>query len=222
MTIVGVLLAGGRSRRMGGGDKSLILLGDKPLIAHAADRLAPQVERLIVNANGNPARFASLGLPVVADANADRAGPLAGILAGIEWTRANAPSARWIATVAADTPFVPRDLVARLLSASDDDATIRLAASNGRMHQVIGLWPTSLGDDLSRWLASGQSRAVRDWAECRAYKSVDFAASGGFDPFFNINTAEDLAVARSLLGGAVHGPADADAEHGHRLVSRPM
>jgi molybdopterin-guanine dinucleotide biosynthesis protein A len=199
MTVVGVLLAGGRSERMGGEDKSLIDLGGKPLIAHAAGRLSPQVDRLVVNANGDPARFAFLELPVVADADGGTSGPLAGILAGIDWARANVPSARWIATVAVDTPFIPSDLVATLLAAISEVGTIRLAASNGRMHQVIGLWPTATRDDLFAWLQSGTSMAVRDFLATRPHIAVDFDTRAGLEPFFNINTPEDLARARAML-----------------------
>jgi molybdopterin-guanine dinucleotide biosynthesis protein A len=204
MTVVGVLLAGGRSQRMGGGDKSLITLAGKPLIVRAAERLAPQVDRLVINANGDPARFAAVGLPVVADADGGYTGPLAGILVGIDWARANVPSAQWIATVAADTPFVPRDLVTRFLSASTDETTIRLAASNGRLHQVIGLWPIGIREGLSQWLKAGGSRAVRDWLATSPHVVVDFEAPGGVDPFFNINTPEDLAAAHAMAAERAH------------------
>ena len=199
MTIVGVLLAGGRSERMAGEDKSLIDLGGKPLIAHAAGRLRPQVDRLVVNTNGDAARFAFLELPVVPDADGGYSGPLAGLLAGMDWTLANAPGTQWIVTVAVDTPFIPSDLVATLLAASRDAATIRLAASNGRMHQVIGLWPTALRDDLPAWLQSGPSKAVRDFLSTKPHIAVDFDTRAGLEPFFNINTPEDLARARGML-----------------------
>jgi len=199
MTVVGVLLAGGRSERMGGADKSLADLGGKPLIAHAAGRLRPQVDRLVVNANGDAARFAFLELPVVTDGDGGYSGPLAGILAGMDWALPNAPSARWIATVAVDTPFIPSDLVATLHAASGDAATIRLAASNGRTHQVIGLWPTTLRDDLSAWLQSGPSKAVRDFLSTRPHIAVDFDTRAGLEPFFNINTPDDLVRARGML-----------------------
>jgi molybdopterin-guanine dinucleotide biosynthesis protein A len=201
MTVVGVLVAGGRGRRMGGADKSLILLGGKTLIAHAAERLGPQVDRLIVNANGDPSRFAALALPVVADYDDAYSGPLAGILAGMEWARGNLPDAGWIATVAADTPFVPPDLVVRLLGASNDGGTIRVAASNGKLHWVIGLWPVSVAGDIGQWLESGGSKAVRDFLADRPHVAVEFPAEGSLDPFFNINTPEDLARAeREAVG----------------------
>jgi molybdopterin-guanine dinucleotide biosynthesis protein A len=199
MTVVGVLLAGGRSERMGGEDKSLIELGGKPLIAHAAARLRTQVDRFVVNANGDPARLAFLQQPVVPDADGGYSGPLAGILAGMDWTLANAPAARWIATIAVDTPFIPSDLVATLLAASSDVGTIRLAASNGRTHRVIALWPVSLRDDLAAWLQSGPSKAVHDFLAARPHIAVDFDTRAGLEPFFNINTPADLARAREML-----------------------
>ena len=199
MTVVGVLLAGGRSERMGGEDKSLIALGGKPLIAHAAARLRPQVDRLVVNANGDPARFAFLELPVVPDADGGYSGPLAGILAGMDRALADAPAAQWIATVAVDTPFVPSDLVATLLAASSDVGTIRLAASNGRLHQVIGLWPAALRNKLAAWLQSGPSKAVRDFLATQPHLAVDFDTRAGLEPFFNINTPEDLERARGMM-----------------------
>ena len=204
MTVVGVLLAGGRSERMGGADKTLIELGGKPLIAHAAGRLRPQVDRLVVNANGDAARLAFLELPVVTDADSGYSGPLAGVLAGMDWALANAPSARWIATVAVDTPFIPSDLVATLHAASGDATTIRLAASNGRMHQVIGLWPTDLRADLAAWLQSGPSKAVRDFLSTTPHIAVDFDTRAGLEPFFNINTPDELARARGMI--EVTGP----------------
>jgi len=199
MTVVGVLLAGGRSERMGGEDKSLIDLGGKPLIAHVAARLSTQVDRFVVNANGDPARLAFLEQPVVPDADGSYSGPLAGILAGMDWTLANAPAAQWVATVAVDTPFIPSDLVATLLAASSDVGTIRLAASNGRMHQVIGLWPPGLRNDLAAWLQATPSNAVRDYLATQPHLAVDFDTRAGLEPFFNINTPEDLARARGML-----------------------
>lgn len=198
MTVVGVLLAGGRSERMGE-DKSLIDLGGKTLIARAADRLRPQVDKLIINANGDAARYAALRLPVVADDSGAYEGPLAGILAGLEWTQANAPAAPWIATIPTDTPFVPLNLVSLLRSGSHDPNVIRLAQSNGRLHQVIGLWPVGLRETLASWLASERSRAVRDFLASVPHIAVDFDTRAGLQPFFNINTPQDLAAARDML-----------------------
>lgn len=200
---VGVLLAGGLSRRMGGGDKSLKMLAGRPLLAHAVERMRPQVDALILNANGDAGRFAAFALPVVADATADFAGPLAGVLAGMRWTEANVPTAAWIATAACDTPFFPRDLVARLRAAAEkDDAPIASAASAGQGHHVFGLWRVRLASDLEAALAGGQ-RKVQDWTARYPHVAVNFepARVGGaaIDPFYNVNTPDDLAEAEALL-----------------------
>lgn len=198
MTVVGALLAGGSSERMGT-DKALVELAGRPLVAHAAARLKPQVERLILNANGEPSRFASLDLTVVPDADGGGSGPLAGILAGLVWTRANAPSAEWVATLPADTPFAPSDLVAHLKAATEDGGTIRVAASNRQTHYTIALWPVAMADDLAGWLAAGRSKAVHDWLATRPHIAVDFDTRAGLEPFFNVNTPEDLDRARALM-----------------------
>ena len=200
---VGVLFAGGQSRRMGGGDKSLRALGGRPMIAHAIDTLAAQVDALIINANGDPARFAAFGLPVVPDRDADFAGPLAGLLAGMMWTRAHCPTARHVMTAACDTPFFPADIAARLSAAvGAADAHIAIAASGGQGHFVFGLWPVALADDLEAYLAEGR-RKVQDWIARYAHVTVDFLpveiGGASVDPFFNINTPEDLAQAEALL-----------------------
>lgn len=200
---VGVLFAGGQSRRMGGGDKSLRALGGRPMIAHAIDTLAAQVDALIINANGDPARFAAFGLPVVPDRDADFAGPLAGLLAGMMWTRAHCPTARHVMTAACDTPFFPADIAARLSAAAGAaDADIAIAASGGQGHFVFGLWPVALADDLEAYLAEGR-RKVQDWIARYAHVTVDFLpveiGGASVDPFFNINTPEDLAQAEALL-----------------------
>jgi molybdopterin-guanine dinucleotide biosynthesis protein A len=188
---------------MGGGDKSLRALGGRPMIAHAIDTLAAQVDALIINANGDPARFAAFGLPVVPDRDADFAGPLAGLLAGMMWTRAHCPTARHVMTAACDTPFFPADMAARLRAAAGAaDADIAIAASGGQGHFVFGLWPVALADDLEAYLAEGR-RKVQDWIARYAHVTVDFLpveiGGASVDPFFNINTPEDLAQAEALL-----------------------
>lgn len=193
--VVGVVLAGGRSERMSGIDKSLALLGGRPLVVHVAERLAPQVETVVVNTNADPRAFADLALSVVADRDGSYAGPLAGILAGIDWTIANVPDADAVVTVPVDTPFIPLDLAARLAAASADSGLARIASSSGRLHQVVGLWPVVLRDRLARWLADDGSRAVRDWLAACPHTIVDFDVRAGVDPFFNINTPDDLARA---------------------------
>lgn len=213
--IVGVLLAGGQSRRMfsGGrrdtaeplqsGDKGLLDLGGRPMLSHVADRLAPQVGRMIINANGDPSRFAQFGLPVVADTVGGFAGPLAGILAAMRWTAAHAPKARFIATVSTDAPFLPHDLVAQLIATeATEPGGIALAASGGELHPVIGLWPVRLADDLEEALNQGV-RKVLAWTDRHGTLPVDFpfqrAGASCIDPFFNANTPEELAQARELL-----------------------
>jgi molybdopterin-guanine dinucleotide biosynthesis protein A len=205
-SVTGVILAGGQSRRMGGGDKGLLDLGGKPMLAHVIERLAPQVGRLVINANGDPARFAAFGLPVAADTIPDFAGPLAGVLAGMRWSRANAPSARWIATAAGDAPLLPRDLVGQCLRRLEDrPGAIALARSAGGIHPVIGLWPVALADDLESQLAAGV-RKVLDWTDRHGTLPVPFPSAqvGGvdLDPFFNANTLQELADLRALLARA--------------------
>jgi molybdopterin-guanine dinucleotide biosynthesis protein A len=194
--VVGVLLAGGRSERMGGSDKSFALLDGKPLVVHVAERLAPQVETLVVSTNADPAPFAALALSTVADRDQGYNGPLAGMLAGMDWTIANVPDAHAIVTAAVDTPFIPRDLVARLDRASGNRGVARIAASAGRLHQTIGMWPLSLRSPLAQWLDDGRSRAVRDWLAACPHVAVDFDVRAGVDPFFNINTPDDLERAQ--------------------------
>jgi molybdopterin-guanine dinucleotide biosynthesis protein A len=196
--VVGVLLAGGQSRRMGGGDKSLRLLGGRLILDRVIDRLRPQVGQLILNANGDPGRFAATGLPVVADSVEGFAGPLAGVLAGLDWAAANARSALWIATAATDAPFLPRDLVRRFVVATEEGADLVCAASHGRSHPVIGLWPVRLREDLRRALIDEDVRKVDVWTARYRLAVVDFTADP-VDPFFNVNTPEDLAAAEQLI-----------------------
>ena len=205
-TVVGALLAGGKSRRMGGGDKCLLELGGRPLLAHAIARLTPQAGALVLSANGDPARFAAFGLDVVADPVEGFAGPLAGVLAGFNWARTNAPSARWVVTAATDTPFFPEDLVTGLMGATEGRyPAIALAASGGRRHPVFGLWPTALAEDLRDALNSG-TRKVLDWTDRHDTVTCEFAqmqiASQTIDPFFNANEPADLERAQALLSEA--------------------
>jgi molybdopterin-guanine dinucleotide biosynthesis protein A len=204
--VAGVILAGGQSRRMGGGDKGLLDLGGRPMLAHVIERLAPQVGRMVINANGDPARFASFGLPVVADTMADYPGPLAGVLAGMRWARANAPAARWITTAAGDAPLLPADLAARCLAALQaHPGRIALAQSGGKLHPVIGLWPVALADDLEAQLAAGV-RKVLAWTDRHGTVPVPFPMlqAGGveLDPFFNANTPQELDALRAVLAKA--------------------
>ena len=194
-----MLLAGGLARRMGGGDKGLRPLGGRTILDHVIERLRPQVRHLVINANGDPARFAGFGLPVVADAVADFPGPLAGVLTGMEWARASAPDIADIVTMPTDTPFPPRDLVVRLVAArAAAGADLACAASGGQAHPVIGLWPVRLADDLRRALVEENIRKVDVWTARHRLAVADFAAAP-VDPFFNANRPDDLAEAERLL-----------------------
>jgi molybdopterin-guanine dinucleotide biosynthesis protein A len=194
--VAGVLLAGGLARRMGGGDKGMRELAGRPLLAWAIDRARPQVVALALNANGDPARFANWGLPIVPDSVADYPGPLAGVLAGLDWAASDVPGATHVASFATDAPFFPRDLVQRLAAAVQQGADLACAASAGQSHPVFGLWSLALCHDLRRALEQGV-RKVDVWTARYRLATVDFAAEP-VDPFFNVNRAEDLADAERL------------------------
>jgi molybdopterin-guanine dinucleotide biosynthesis protein A len=197
--VVGVLLAGGQARRMGGGDKCLRPLGGRTILDHVLERARPQVRALVLNANGDPARFAAFDLPVAADVIEGFAGPLAGVLTGMVWAGRHRPECPWIATIATDTPFFPTDLVARLLAAIEaDGADLACAASVGRAHPVFGLWPVRLAGDLRTAMVDEQIRKVDVWTARHRLVEVPFAADP-IDPFFNTNRPEDLAEAERLL-----------------------
>ncbi len=201
---LGVILAGGQARRMGGGDKCLLPLAGRPILEHVIARLSPQVETVAINANGDPARFACLSLPVIADSVPGFAGPLAGVLAGLDWAAGRGAS--HIVTAAADTPFLPLDLVARLSAAAQASGMpIALAAAphaeRGRVrHPTFGLWPVALREDLRRALGEGVRKVVL-WTDRHGAAEVLFAQPGP-DPFFNVNTPEDLARAEEIATGA--------------------
>jgi molybdopterin-guanine dinucleotide biosynthesis protein A len=198
-SVLGVLLAGGRARRMGGGDKCLRSLGTGTILAHVIARARPQVAALLLNANGDPARFAEFGLPVAADLVEGFAGPLAGVLTGMAWARAERPDLPWIATIATDTPFFPGDLVARLLAAVQrEEADLACAASGGRAHPVFGLWPVRLADELRHAMVDEGLRKVDLWTARYRLVEVPFATDP-IDPFFNTNRPEDLAEAERLV-----------------------
>lgn len=200
MRLVGLLLAGGLSRRMGGGDKSLRLLAGRPLLRHVIDRLGPQVDALVLNANGDPARFARFGLPVVPDSIPDFAGPLAGVLAGLDWAAENRPNCAYVVSVATDAPFLPNDLVNRLVGGlKAEDAELACAASAAQPHPVIGLWPVRLRDALRHALNADGVRKVDQWTSSYRLATVPFADQP-IDPFFNANRPEDLDRAEAMLG----------------------
>ena len=205
---LGVLLAGGLARRMGGGDKPLRELGGHTLLERAVARLAPQCDGLILNANGDPSRFASLGLPVVPDDVPGFAGPLAGIIAALDWAAANRPDLAYVASAAADTPFFPRDLVGRFVrEAETRGAAIALAASGGHRHPVFGLWSVALADDLAEALAQDGVRKVVLWVERHPNVTTEFpiplVEGRPRDPFFNVNTPEELTEAETWARGPV-------------------
>jgi molybdopterin-guanine dinucleotide biosynthesis protein A len=196
--IIGVILAGGRAQRMGGGDKGLREIGGKTILARVIERVQPQVDMLVLNANGDPARFAPFGLPVVPDSVPDSAGPLAGILAGLDWAAAHHPQARHIVTVPADGPFVPRDLVRRLADAlTADDAELVTAASGVQTYPVIGLWPVHLREALRTALVDEDLHKVDAWT-ARFRRAIAAFPADPLDPFFNANTPEQLVEAERL------------------------
>lgn len=197
---LGVLLAGGQARRMGGGDKGLRRVGGTTILARVILRLAGQCDGLILNANGDPARFAATGLPVVADGVGGFAGPLAGILAGLDWAAEHRPDLAWVVSAPTDCPFLPRTLVARLHRARAEAGTaLACARSGGQAHPVVGLWPVALREDLRRALAIEGERKIDRWTARHGIAFADWPAEPA-DPFFNANTPEDLAEAEALLG----------------------
>jgi len=197
---LGVILAGGRATRMGGGDKGLLALHGRPILAHVIDRLRPQVGAMALNANGDAARFAAFGLPVLPDGFPGFVGPLAGVLAGLDW--AAGQGATHIVTAAADTPFFPADLVPGLMLAAEIEETpIALAATPDPVrgiarHPTFGLWPVALRDDLRRALAEDVRKVVQ-WTDRHGAATALFPVTG-YDPFFNVNTPEDLATAEAM------------------------
>lgn len=201
--IAGLVLAGGRSTRMGGDDKALLGLAGRRLVDRAVSRLAPQVCRLAISANGDLERFGLPGVPVLADTLPGGLGPLAGVLAGLEWAAAF-PGVTGLVTVATDTPFLPLDLVDRLAAARPGEGSLVVAASGGRVHPVDALWPVAAAADLRRFLEAGDTYKAMRFIEKIGYSSVSFGAvalpGGAVDPFFNVNTREDLGTAARLLG----------------------
>jgi molybdenum cofactor guanylyltransferase len=196
--IPGVLLAGGLARRMGGGDKPMRTILGRTILQRIIARLAPQCDGLILNANGDPARFAAFGLPVVGDDIADFPGPLAGILAALDWMAAHRPKVTFLLSAAADCPFLPRDLVARLEEAREQrHAELAVATSGGQTHPVIGLWSVRLRDELRHALVEEDVRKIDRWTARYRLATVDWPTVP-LDPFFNANTVEDIVEAERL------------------------
>ena len=194
----GVILAGGQATRMGGGDKGRLILGGQSLLDRVIARLDPQVSAIALNANGDPDRFADLRLPVIADSVGGYAGPLAGVLAGLDWAAAH--GAETIVTAAADTPFFPCDLVPCLQHAADGMAHPLVLASTPdpkrgtARHPTFGLWPVALRDDLRTALAGGLRKVVL-WTDAHGGRVAEFPDEAAF---FNVNTPEDLARAEAM------------------------
>jgi molybdenum cofactor guanylyltransferase len=195
---LGLVLAGGLARRMGGGDKPMRVIAGRSMLTRVIDRIAPQCDALVLNANGDTARFAAFGLPVVVDSVADFPGPLAGILAGLDWAAQHRPDIRWILSAPGDCPFLPRDLAASLHRArSTENAELAVASSAGQTHPVVGLWNVALRHDLRHALMNEQLRQVGRFMARYRLATVNWPTAP-VDPFFNANTADDLAEAERL------------------------
>ena len=204
--VSGALLAGGRSLRMGGRDKCVVELGGKPLFEHALARVRPQVHRIVIIANDDLERFSGYCLPVVPDTVEGHAGPLAGLYTALEWTVSETPEAKYLLTVPVDTPFLPLDLVSRLFEALKENKTSSAVASSGeKLHPVVGLWDAGLIGEVSDALQSG-TRAMNKFAEDQKSAVADFPLFGNgdvrIDPFFNINTPEELERAEAIVAVA--------------------
>jgi molybdopterin-guanine dinucleotide biosynthesis protein A len=194
----GLVLAGGLARRMGGGDKALIRIGSETILERTLARLSRQVSGIVLNANGDPARFGSFGLPVIADSVPDFAGPLAGILAGLDWVAANRPGTEWVVSVPGDCPFLPRDLVLRLHDARiAEKKPLACAHSGDWRHPVVGLWQVALREDLRHAITVEDLRKIEVWTGRHGVALADWPAEP-VDPFFNVNTPEDVAKASRL------------------------
>jgi molybdopterin-guanine dinucleotide biosynthesis protein A len=196
--MLGLILAGGLARRMGGGDKPRTKIGGVTILSRVIERMTPQCTRLIVNANGDPSRFADTGLPVIPDDVPDFAGPLAGVLAGLDWAAANAPDVPYVASVPGDCPFLPRDLVKRLHEARAQQAKPLACARSGEWrHPVVALWPVALRADLRKALTQEDMRKIEIWTARHGVALADWPGEP-VDPFFNVNAPEDAAAAERL------------------------
>ncbi len=197
--VTGIILAGGRGRRMGGADKSFLSLAGRPLLAHVIARAKPQVDHLIINANADRARFEEFGLPVVPDCVPGFLGPLAGILAGLAWAKSHHPESEWLATFPNDSPFFPETLVARLIAAArEEKALVASAVSAGQHYPVFAVWSTAIRVTPKEIFEEKGLRRVDAGLALFPNTKVEFAVHD-FDPFFNVNTPEDLAVAERLI-----------------------
>ena len=198
LATLGVILAGGLARRMGGGDKTMRAIAGRPILDHVIERLAPQCASLILNANGDPARFGAWGLPVVPDDVPDFAGPLAGVLAALDWSALHHPAIEWVVSVAGDCPFLPRDLVARMQTERVAmQAELAVAASGDQSHPVVGLWKVSLRDALRHAIVVEECRKIDRWTARYKLVTTQWPVTP-VDPFFNANTPDDVAEAEAL------------------------
>jgi len=201
---IGVVLAGGMGRRLGGPDKPCVELAGRSMFDRVVDRLSPQVDQVVVSANTNPDRFRARAVPVIADTVPGHVGPLAGILAGLRWAAAHRPDALFVVSVAVDTPFFPRNLVLAMSeSRGSDERAIALASSAAGVHPVFGLWPVALADDLEAFLRSGANPKVMAFVDRHVrvdapFDNMTLADGTSVDPFFNVNTPQDLASARRI------------------------
>jgi molybdenum cofactor guanylyltransferase len=198
MKIIGAIIAGGQSSRMGGREKAFLTLAGKPILAHVIARIGPQVDQLVINANGNPARFSEFSLEVVPDALTSLTTPLAGLHAALQFTKS--VDAEVLVTVPSDTPFLPFDLVARLLEKTGTNGAA-IAASGGQEHYIIGAWKTELLDDLESAIARDNLFRVKDWAQRVAAHKVEWPVEP-HDPFFNVNAPENFQVAEKIVSAA--------------------
>jgi molybdenum cofactor guanylyltransferase len=195
---LGLVLAGGLARRMGGGDKARIKINGVSILQRMLTCLTPQCSRVIINANGDTARFADTGCAIVADSVPDFAGPLAGILAGLDWVAADAPAIEWLVSVPGDCPFLPKDLVPRLHDARTASNVPLACASSGEWrHPVVGLWPVSLREDLRHALVDENLHKIELWTARHGIAIAEWSTIP-FDPFFNVNTPEDAARAEAI------------------------
>ena len=195
---LGLVLAGGLARRMGGGDKAFLKIGGKTILERALTRFRPQCTGLVLNANGDPKRFDNYGLPVVSDNIPNFAGPLAGILAGLDWAAKNASHIEWIASVPGDCPFLPHDLVARLHAAQvAENKPLACARSGDWRHPVAGIWPVALRESLRSALVDEGLHKIEVWTGRHGVAIAEWPDKP-VDPFFNVNTPEDLAKAEAL------------------------
>jgi molybdopterin-guanine dinucleotide biosynthesis protein A len=204
---LGLVLAGGLARRMGGGDKARIRIGGATILQRVLACVKPQCTGVIINANGDQARFADTDLPVVPDSVPDFAGPLAGILAGLDWVAAHAPHIEWLLSVPGDCPFLPQDLLERLHAARvAADTPLACARSGEWRHPVVALWNVALREDLRRALTEEGLHKIEIWTARHGIAIADWPAEP-VDPFFNVNTPEDVAHAEKLA--ALYDKSDA-------------